>query len=269
MTADQMLTDEMDEPHPYRQYLAHSQFNFGKLDEWKGFDKMLDASSPQLVNEYAWIWLLRNGKPSKLTVNNYNYILGDNATAEQRREMHAYWLQLETEWLRSERSLAGVLAFCHLTNNYGFTGDWFIDNIKDLKPAPVFGWFRHCFNPSGVFINLTDERYTKHTTPHAPGSQLVFNLIGVNDNPVDVSGKTTVKLYDANGAVQYSNTVDAAINAYGKVSIPYLMTLPAAEGGYLLTAEYLETGAQSPVISRRYIKIGNQNTVYKFHNIKF
>ncbi|GHT25398.1 hypothetical protein FACS189430_11960 [Bacteroidia bacterium] len=77
MTADQMLTDEMDEPHPYRQYLAHSQFNFGKLDEWKGFDKMLDASSPQLVNEYAWIWLLRNGKPSKLTVNNYNYILGD------------------------------------------------------------------------------------------------------------------------------------------------------------------------------------------------
>jgi hypothetical protein len=278
MTADQMTTDEMDEPHPYRaltlmhskalnDYFAKNPYNLGKLDEWKGFEHLLDASSPQLVNEYGWIWLWRDGRPSKLTVNNYSYFLGDDATPAQRRELQAYWLQLETEWLRSERSLAGVLAFCHLTNNYGFTGDWFVDNIKDLTPAPVFHWFQHCFNPSGVFINLTDERYTKHTEPHTSGSQLVFNLIGVNDNSFAVRGKTTVKLYDANGTVQYSNTTDTAIDKYGKVSIPYLLTLPDAEGGYLLTAEYLETDAKAPVISRRYIKVGNQNTTYNFFEI--
>ena len=89
--------------------------------------------------------------------------------------MQAYWLELETEWLRSERSVGGILAFCHLTNNYGFTGDWFINDIKDLEPSPAFRWFKHCFAPSAVFIDLADRRYTKHLEPLKPGSDLVFN----------------------------------------------------------------------------------------------
>ena len=38
------------------------------------------AGVPQLVNEYGWIWLWRNGYPSKLTVDVYNYYLGPNST---------------------------------------------------------------------------------------------------------------------------------------------------------------------------------------------
>lgn len=41
-----------------------------------GFSSILDAGVPQLVNEYGWIWLWREGRPSKLTLNNYNYYLG-------------------------------------------------------------------------------------------------------------------------------------------------------------------------------------------------
>lgn len=151
MTSDQMGTnDEMDEPHPYRaltlmhsselnDYFKNNPYNLGALHEnWVGFSSILDAGVPQLVNEYGWIWLWRDGRPSKLTLNNYNYYLGENATPAQCRELQAYWLQLETEWLRSERSVGGILAFCHLTNNYGFTGDWFINDIKDLQPSPAF-----------------------------------------------------------------------------------------------------------------------------------
>ena len=132
MTSDQMGTnDEMDEPHPYRaltlmhsselnDYFKNNPYNLGALHEnWVGFSSILDAGVPQLVNEYGWIWLWRDGRPSKLTLNNYNYYLGENATPEQCRELQAYWLELETEWLRSERSVGGILAFCHLTNNYG------------------------------------------------------------------------------------------------------------------------------------------------------
>ncbi len=89
------------------------------------------------MNEYGWIWLWRDGTPSKLTVDVYDKYLGKNVTVEERRFFQAYWLQLETEWLRSNRNIAGVLAFCYLTNNYGYTGDWFIGDIKDLKPSPV------------------------------------------------------------------------------------------------------------------------------------
>lgn len=258
MTSDQMGTnDEMDEPHPYRaltlmhsselnDYFKNNPYNLGALHEnWVGFSSILDAGVPQLVNEYGWIWLWRDGRPSKLTLNNYNYYLGENATPAQCRELQAYWLQLETEWLRSERSVGGILAFCHLTNNYGFTGDWFINDIKDLQPSPAFRWFKHCFAPTAVFIDLTDHRYTKHLPALKPGSDLVFNLVGVNDLNKDSSGKVLLKLLDEKGTIISTQEESIVIEPFGKRLQPCLLKLPSKAGGYLLIAEYHERGGET------------------------
>lgn len=276
MTSDQMGTnDEMDEPHPYRaltlmhsselnDYFKNNPYNLGALHEnWVGFSSILDAGVPQLVNEYGWIWLWRDGRPSKLTLNNYNYYLGENATPEQCRELQAYWLELETEWLRSERSVGGILAFCHLTNNYGFTGDWFINDIKDLEPSPAFRWFKHCFAPSAVFIDLADRRYTKHLEPLKPGSDLVFNLVGVNDLHKESSGKVLLKLLDEKGTIISTQEESIVIEPFGKRLQPCLLKLPSKAGGYLLIAEYYEEGASKPVLSRRYLKVGDAVTSFK------
>ena len=276
MTSDQMGTnDEMDEPHPYRaltlmhsselnDYFKNNPYNLGALHEnWVGFSSILDAGVPQLVNEYGWIWLWRDGRPSKLTLNNYNYYLGENATPEQCRELQAYWLELETEWLRSERSVGGILAFCHLTNNYGFTGDWFINDIKDLEPSPAFRWFKHCFAPSAVFIDLADRRYTKHLEPLKPGSDLVFNLVGVNDLNKDSSGKVLLKLLDEKGTIISTQEESIVIEPFGKRLQPCLLKLPSKSGGYLLIAEYHEKGRAKPVLSRRYLKVGDAVTSFK------
>lgn len=276
MTSDQMGTnDEMDEPHPYRaltlmhsselnDYFKNNPYNLGALHEnWVGFSSILDAGVPQLVNEYGWIWLWRDGRPSKLTLNNYNYYLGENATPEQCRELQAYWLELETEWLRSERSVGGILAFCHLTNNYGFTGDWFINDIKDLEPSPAFRWFKHCFAPSAVFIDLADRRYTKHLEPLKPGSDLVFNLVGVNDLNKESSGKVLLKLLDEKGTIISTQEESIVIEPFGKRLQPCLLKLPSKSGGYLLIAEYHEEGASKPVLSRRYLKVGDAITSFK------
>lgn len=258
MTSDQMGTnDEMDEPHPYRaltlmhsselnDYFKNNPYNLGALHEnWVGFSSILDAGVPQLVNEYGWIWLWRDGRPSKLTLNNYNYYLGENATPAQCRELQAYWLQLETEWLRSERSVGGILAFCHLTNNYGFTEDWFINDIKDLQPSPAFRWFKHCFAPTAVFIDLTDHRYTKHLPALKPGSDLVFNLVGVNDLNKDSSGKVLLKLLDEKGTIISTQEESIVIEPFGKRLQPCLLKLPSKAGGYLLIAEYHEKGGRN------------------------
>ena len=276
MTSDQMGTnDEMDEPHPYRaltlmhsselnDYFKNNPYNLGALHEnWVGFSSILDAGVPQLVNEYGWIWLWRDGRPSKLTLNNYNYYLGENATPEQCRELQAYWLELETEWLRSERSVGGILAFCHLTNNYGFTGDWFINDIKDLEPSPAFRWFKHCFAPSAVFIDLADRRYTKHLESLKPGSDLVFNLVGVNDLNKESSGKVLLKLLDEKGTIISTQEESIVIEPFGKRLQPCLLKLPSKAGGYLLIAEYYEEGASKPVLSRRYLKVGDAVTSFK------
>lgn len=276
MTSDQMGTnDEMDEPHPYRaltlmhsselnDYFKNNPYNLGALHEnWVGFSSILDAGVPQLVNEYGWIWLWRDGRPSKLTLNNYNYYLGENATPEQCRELQAYWLELETEWLRSERSVGGILAFCHLTNNYGFTGDWFINDIKDLEPSPAFRWFKHCFAPSAVFIDLADRRYTKHLEPLKPGSDLVFNLVGVNDLNKESSGKVLLKLLDEKETIISTQEESIVIEPFGKRLQPCLLKLPSKSGGYLLIAEYHEKGRAKPVLSRRYLKVGDAVTSFK------
>ncbi len=124
MSEGLMKTDEMDEPHPYQtgifSQMDMEKFSYplGNLDyKPEILQTIRKAGVPQLVNEYGWIWLWRNGLPSKLTVKTYDYYLGPGSSPEQNRNFQAYLLQLETEWLRSEPSIAGVLAFCYLANN--------------------------------------------------------------------------------------------------------------------------------------------------------
>ena len=273
-------TSQMDEPHPYwllnaqamtperaRTFFANNLYDMGDLDNWHGFAHILHAGVPQLVNEYGWNWLWRDGRPSKLTVNNYNYFLGEDATPDQRRELQAYWLQLETEWLRAPRSVAGVLAFCHLTNNYGFTGDWFMNNIKDLEMSPALKWFKHAFAPEAVFINLVDHRYLKHIDPLSPGSTLLFNLYGANDWTKPSNGRVALKLYNSSGAVVTQQEMNVRIEPQRRTSFPCVMQLPSQAGGYLLVAEYYPEGKTEPVISRRYLKIGDAPQ-YSFHEVR-
>ncbi len=269
-----METDEMDEPHPYQTrvvYAEHSQDNFsyplGDLDYKPDILKIIrKACVPQLVNEYGWIWLWRNGQPSKLTVDIYDYYLGPNSTPEQNRELQAYLLQLETEWLRSEPEIAGVLAFCYLTNNYGYTGDWFTGNIRDLIPSPALKWFSDCFSPSAVFINLTDERYVKQTVPHSPGGKLSFSLAKVNDLSINVSGEITIRLLSSNGKSVIKKSLPVTLAPFDRSYFKVELSLPKKEGGYLLLAEFRTEGKKDPVISRRFIKVGVA-TDYKYFEL--
>ena len=263
--------DEMDEPHPYRavtimtadevdDFYKKNPYNLGRLDYWEDYRKVLEAGVPQLVNEYGWVWLWRDGRPAKLTVHNFNYFLGKEATPDQRREMQAYWMQLETEWVRAERSIAGVFAFCYLTNNYGFTGDWFMNHIKDLEISPTLKWFKHCFAPQAVFINLIDQRYMQHIPPYQPGSNLIFDVIGVNDFSYPATGKIVLKLIDSKGNTVVQQEMAIQIDPLVKRTLPCMMELPKVKDGYLLIAAYYHEGKGQPVISRRYLKVGDSNT---------
>jgi len=265
---DLSAEDPIDEPHLYRagwsmmraaniaEYLQKNPYRLGKLDDWEhGHLKHLDASAAQLVNEYGWNWLWRDGQPAKLTKNAYDFLVGEKATADQRRELQAYWLQCETEWIRAERTMAGVLAFTHLTNNYGYTGDWYINQIKNLEGGPVLDWFRHAFAPANVFIDLADQRYFPNGSYH-PGEQLAFLLAGVNDLKPGVSGKVKLQLLDASGKTVREEVRSIHIPGYSRVNIPVVLQLPDSEGGYLVTSLFTPDGHSESFRSRRYIRIG-------------
>ncbi|MEP7107015.1 MAG: hypothetical protein ABI760_03520 [Ferruginibacter sp.] len=273
MSGDQMASDEMDEPHPYQGRISDKQpgstenfYPLGNLDyKPEALQNIQESSSAQLVNEYGWIWLWRNGMPSKLTVDVYEYYLGKNSTPQQNWELQAYWMQLETEWLRSEPSIAGVLAFCYLANNYGYTGDWFSGDIKDLKPTPTLDWFQHAFAPAATFINLTDERFTKYLPPHKPSTALLFNLAGINNLSKESAGEVKIKLIDYKGQVVAEQQFTVKLPSYLRTDIPVALDLPATVGGYVLVAEYTPAGGEK-VISRRFLKIG-ETANYQYFNI--
>jgi hypothetical protein len=272
MTSSSMQNDDMDEPHPYEGVSFSAEepkeiYPLGNLNYKPGIIEEIEkSSSAQLVNEYGWVWLWRNGTPSKLTLELYENYLGKNSTVSERRYFQAYWLQLETEWLRSKRNVAGVLAFCYLTNNYGYTGDWFVDNIKDLKPGPVLYWFRQCFAPANVFINLTDERYVKGLPVHKPNDTLNFNLTAVNDVAQAKSGALEIRLFNSKGETVFTEKIKISMPASDRKEIPYAFRLPAVEDGYLLETFFTEEGEMEKLTSRRYIKVGNKET-YHFYDV--
>lgn len=269
MVEGDMQADEMDEPHTYMcgwelmntsnvdQYIREHPYPLGQLTYWPpSYKDLLVKNTAQLVNEYGWIWLWRNGMPSKLTRNSFDYFTGVDASPSERREFQAYWLQCETEWLRAERSFAGVLAFCMLTNNYGYTGDYFTDDIKDLSPSPALKWFRHCFAPSAVFIDLADQRYFKHSGPFTPGSETVLTLTGINDFPHASQGRIKLKLLDNKGNKVLEKELTISMDPFGKTNLALKIRLPEEKGGYLILSEFYPEGIQEPILSRRYLRVG-------------
>ncbi|HEY1114345.1 MAG TPA: hypothetical protein VGE66_12320 [Chitinophagaceae bacterium] len=270
MTADHMGQDDMDEPHTYQgrgQDIRREKkpYPLGDLGWRPAIVRQLEKSdAAQLVNEYGWVWLWRDGTPSKLTTAVYNHYLGNQHTVEQRRAFQAYWLQCETEWMRSNRSIAGVLAFCLLTNNYGYTGDWFTGKIEDLAPSPTLYWFRHCFAATNVFIDLPDGRYAQGQPVHTPGASLGFGLMGVNDAPQPVDGTVTVRLRNAQGRAVHTGRMAVTLPATERTELSYAFTLPKEAGGYLLETEFVPKGKGEPRLSRRYLKVG-QLKQYHFY----
>ncbi|WP_206614332.1 hypothetical protein [Chitinophaga barathri] len=273
MTATSMHNDDMDEPHPYQGVSDFKEpgrlfYPLGDLDYKPGIVKDMEGSSAaQLVNEYGWIWLWRDGTPSKLTVEVYDKYLGKNATAAERWFLQAYWLQLETEWLRSNRSVAGVLAFCHLTNNFGYTGDWFVGDIKDLRPAPALFAFKDAFTVKNVFINLTDERYVSEMPAHKPGSQLNLTLTGVNDDNKSARGTLEIVLINSKGEHVLKEERAIELPASDRIGMAYSLKLPDAADGYLLQTFFAEEGAKEKKSSRRYIRVGDMKQ-YNYYTPK-
>ncbi len=153
-----------------------------------------------------------------------------------------------------------------LTNNYGYTGDYFKGDIKDLNPTITLDWFKHCFSPLAVFIDMSDQRYFRHEAAHLPGSELMFNLVGVNDFNNKKSGDITIRLLNDEGHEVLSQKSHIEIPAYGAQFKPVSITMPDAAGGYLLLCELMQPGSKEPVISRRYIRVGELDD-YRFFNL--
>jgi hypothetical protein len=203
------------------------------------------TAHPCVLNEYGWLWLNRDGSPTILSKRVYDSI-APGATNEQRIELAAYLLGLETEYFRAHRNYAGVLHFTFLTGNFEnvITGDLFSD-IKVLNIHPAYEeYFVQVFKPLGLYIN-----YSRPT--EKPNAKINVRVMMVNDEYKDLEGDLDLMIKSGNGNILEYKSLNFQINSLGTMTWSFDITTPKIPGLYWLMAKSLCTDGREPTISKR------------------
>jgi hypothetical protein len=210
---------------------------------------------PIIINEYAWLWLNRDGTPTCLTDKVYQALLGPNSTVEQRRVLYARLLAAKTEFWRAHRECAGVLHFCGLGYSRagdkprpegGATSDHFID-LEKLTLEPNFErYVRDAFSPLGLMLD-----YWGQDLP--AGQEHEFKVVVINDLYSDWTGKVRLRWMKGTDAVA-AQEQECTVRSLGSQTITFRPLVPSAPGDYTLIAELADATGQ-PVRSLRDAKI--------------
>ena len=179
------------ESHPY--LMGNASFRLSGMSRLsptpRGNPVANKGGNAIIINEYAWLWLNRDGTPTTLTRKVYSAQLGENSTTQQRRRLYARTLAAKTEFWRVHRKCAGVLHFCGLAYSRpdGQTSDHFTD-IETLDLEPCFGkYVRDAFRPVCVMLDFWDQELTS-------GGQREFRVLAINDRYEPWTGKLRVRL---------------------------------------------------------------------------
>jgi beta-galactosidase len=247
--------DDPVEDHPY---LFSRYFNPKGPDfEVKDLERMSGTGQhgvtptghAQILNEYGWLWLLRDGTPTELTGPVYERLLGAQSSGRERLALDAYLLGGLTEFWRAYRSYAGVLHFVYLTSCY--PGAYTCDNFEDvekLKLHPDFAdYVGEAFKPLGVYLN-----FWQPTLP--AGEEREFVVMMVNDESRDAAGRLTLMLERESGECVARVERRFAVAGLGQESYRLRLRMPDAPGKYLLKAAG-DGGVGLPTISRRRVEI--------------
>jgi len=212
-------------------------------------------SLPIILNEYAWLWINRDGTVTSLTDKVYASLLGDDSTTSQRRILFAKYLAALTEFWRSHRKCAAVMHFCGLGYSRagdvprpegGATSDHFLD-LETLQFEPHFEQYvRDAFAPVGLMIDMWKDRLV-------PGKEITVPIAVINDLESDFNGKVSLSFRQEN-RVLGTKTLDFRVEGWGRKALEFSIGTPRQMGDYVLSAELISTGGQ-PVYSVRDVKV--------------
>lgn len=234
------------ESHPYL-FIAMFNPKWGRAD-FQGLTDMPKISPvpnlteaqrklkvPIIINEYAWLWLNRDGTPTCLTANVYEKLLGPDSTTEQRRVLYAKYLAALTEFWRSHRECAGVLHFCGLGYSRagdkprpegGATSDHFID-MEKLTFEPNFErYVRDAFSPIGLMIDYWGKAFPG-------GTKQDFDIVVINDLDMYWARTITLEILH-DGKTIARNKQTPSLKPFGRQVVSIALDLPKEPGMYEL-----------------------------------
>jgi hypothetical protein len=245
------------EHHPYLMiggYFGELKFKMSDLETMDSKPKpgaLPSDRNPPLINEYGWLWLNRDGSPTRLTERVYETLLGREATARQRLDLWAYLLAGKTEFWRAHRQYAGIIHFVYLTCSYPgvYTSDHFGDVTK-LELDPAFAdYVGQAFQPLGVYINFFQPKLPA-------GAHRSFTVMMVNDHPRAVSGSLVLSLESESGQTLAKVERRFELPEGGDASYELRLDLPAVAAKCLLKATAKPDGEGiEATLSRRWVTV--------------
>jgi len=251
--------DDPVEDHPY--LFSSGTMGSGKIFEMTELERMngsqrAGANKPtghaMILNEYGWLWLLRDGTPCVVSKKVYDHHLGPDARPEDRIEMDGYYVGGLTEYWRAWRNYAGVLHFVYLT--FCYPNAYTCDNFKDIPSLtlqPSFTrYVREAFKPVGVYINFWQPKLVA-------SSKRSYNVMMVNDHQETVSGRLSLTFEGETGREVETGSQPYSIPSFGQQTYVFELQTPKTEGKYVLraTAQPASGPSKEPTISRRKITV--------------
>jgi hypothetical protein len=208
-------------------------------------DAQKNFNLPIIINEYAWLWLNRDGTTTCLTDKVYESLLGPNSTVEQRRVLYARYLAALTEFWRCHRECAGVLHFCGLGYSRagdkprpegGATSDHFLD-LERLNFEPNFRrYVRDSFSPVGLMLDFWDEKIES-------GANCKFKVFVINDLYDKWTGTVRLRIMRGKNTVSRQSR-DCTVSPLGREILTFEQEFPEQAGEYTIVGELVRVNGK-------------------------
>lgn len=218
------------EEHPYI-YSLGPVLNDKKFGFARSLDEIEKSSQPTILNEFLWFWLDSNGEYSSFTTSVGKRWLGFTSTREQRLA-HQSFLAGELVELFRRMRVDGIAPFVYLSIDARATANWFLGDIKDLKPKPVLKALKNVFSPFGVSIELWDRHFFA-------GEKRTVNVYVFNDLPEGKKGVLICKIVNKKSDIFFEKKMDISVGESGMEIYPVEFVFPENEGEYDVVAELM------------------------------
>lgn len=204
----------------------------------------------QVISEYGWLWLTRDGEPGLYVTNTYHKLPYPVATPQERLETNGYLLAGLTEYWRAHRNYAQVMYNAWLAGDMGPGHACVIDNYKNpvtLEFQPAFlKYVREAFKPLGVYLEFWKRELQA-------GEERVFYVMLVNDYLERKSGDLTLYMeYDDEKLEVASKEFSMGPN--GSTTLRFRIFVPEKTGKAVFFAE-AATKDGLKTVSRRWVEI--------------
>jgi len=184
-----------------------------------------------IVNEYGYLWLNRDGTPTKLTEKVYQNLLPPDSTTEQRFHTYARTMAAETEFWRAHRKCAAVMHFAALgySRPGGYTSDHFVDVAKLVYQPDFVKYMPDAFAPVGLMIDYWNDQAET-------GAVVQITVIAINDLDEPWSGHVNLRVLDEEKILS-EKSQPGTIEALGQTHLTFDISFPSRPRKYLIQAE--------------------------------